>query len=289
MRKLIPRAHITACDGSPASNIAYCHKEDPNPYIYGDISSAAGQQGKRTDLDAFLADLKAGNLDEDYLRDTYKSIEANTPNYFWNQISRHTPQEPVKEHPLYEWQAKLKKILDGPSDDRTIIFLVDFKGNSGKTWFAHYYCRLRNEAARKSAMVMYPGKLSDMSQAYATTTEVLFMDCARKRAENLQYGFLEEIKNGLVFKAKYNSEMRNTKVPHIVVNMNELPDMDALSHDRIIVFYVSAPDDAPGLVDTRALYAEIDDTDKALVDFNELKAVRDEKKKKWNDNNDYDG
>jgi hypothetical protein len=224
--------------------------------------------------------LKAGNLDEDYLQDRYPNVLANTPNYFWSQIIRHTPQEPVKEHPLYEWQDKLKRILDGPPDDRTIIFVVDVKGNSGKTWFADYYCKLRNESVRKSAMVMYPGKLSDMSQAYIPTTEVLFMDCARKRAENLQYGFLEEIKNGKVFKAKYNSCMRGTKVPHIVVNMNELPDMEALSPDRIIVFKVERPDDAPGLIDTRALYAEIDHTEEAYAEFMELKSNQNSTKKK---------
>jgi hypothetical protein len=282
MRKIIPGAHFMAAKGTSQENIAYCSKEDPEPYIYGNVSEVKGSQGKRTDYDSFLADLKSGVLDEDYLQDKYPKILANTPNYFWSQITRHTPVEPIKEYPLFEWQEKLKRVLDSPSDDRTIIFIVDEKGNSGKTWFAHYYTKLRNELKPKSASVLYPGKLSDMSQAYIPSTEVLFMDCARKRAENLQYGFLEEIKNGQVFKAKYNSCMLACKVPHVVVNMNQLPDMEALSGDRYVVYIVERPCAAPAVIDTRALYADIDHTEEALSLFNDSKSNEtSSKKRSW--------
>ena len=61
---------------------------------------------------------------------------------------------------------------------------------------------------------------------------VLF-DCPRsKQGEYIQYDFLEEVKNGYVFSGKYEPRIKRFKVPHVVVAMNEYPDMEKLSADR---------------------------------------------------------
>lgn len=113
-------------------------------------------------------------------------------------------------------------------DERKIIFLVDRKGNQGKSWFARYYHHLHED----SSQIILPGKKLDM--AYTVRhVRVFFLDCPRsKQGDFIQYDFLEELKNGAVFSGKYESKMKWLDTPHIVVLMNESPDMSKLSLDR---------------------------------------------------------
>jgi len=64
-------------------------------------------------------------------------------------------------------------------------------------------------------------------------SKIYFFDCPRsKQGEFIQYDFLEEVKNGYVFSSKYESRNKVFPSPHVVVFMNELPDMTKLSKDR---------------------------------------------------------
>jgi hypothetical protein len=67
---------------------------------------------------------------------------------------------------------------------------------------------------------------------------VIFIDCPRTRLEFLQYDFFEEVKNGLVFAQKYDSNILTFAVPHVVVLLNEQPDMTKLSLDRYNIINV---------------------------------------------------
>jgi len=59
------------------------------------------------------------------------------------------------------------------------------------------------------------------------------MDAPRsKQGEYIQYDFLEEVKNGRVFCPKYESRMKRLGKCHVVVMMNEHPDLTKLSDDR---------------------------------------------------------
>lgn len=71
--------------------------------------------------------------------------------------------------------------------------------------------------------------------AYVVREEckTFFLDCPRsKQGEFIQYDFLEELKNGYLFSPKYESKVKTFKTPHVVVFMNEHPDMEKLSNDR---------------------------------------------------------
>lgn len=62
---------------------------------------------------------------------------------------------------------------------------------------------------------------------------IVIVDAPRsKQGEYLQYDFLEEVKNGRIFNTKYESCMIEFPSPHVVVMMNEHPDMTKLSEDR---------------------------------------------------------
>ena len=126
------------------------------------------------------------------------------------------------------WQATLYNKLILPVDPREIIFIVDKKGNTGKSWFARYYCDRHD-----NAQILVPGKKADMAFIIKEHSRVIFFDCPRsKQGEFIQYDFLEELKNGFIFSPKYESCIKKLTPPHIVVMMNENPDEKKLSADR---------------------------------------------------------
>lgn len=113
-------------------------------------------------------------------------------------------------------------------DKREIIFIVDRRGNSGKSWFARYFSMLHNDA-----QIIVPGKKADMAHVVDDQKKTFFIDAPRsKQGEFIQYDFLEELKNGYVFSPKYESSLKILRTPHVVVFMNEKPDMSKLSMDR---------------------------------------------------------
>ena len=71
---------------------------------------------------------------------------------------------------------------------------------------------------------------------------VVFFDCPRsKQGEFIQYDFLEEVKNGFVFSSKYESRNKAFDSPHVVVFMDEQPDMTKLSEDRYNILELARP------------------------------------------------
>ena len=72
-----------------------------------------------------------------------------------------------------------------------------------------------------------------MAHVLDSTNKVVFVDAPRsKQGEYLQCDFIEELKNGYVFSTKYESRFKRFHPPHVVIMMNEMPDMTKLSEDR---------------------------------------------------------
>lgn len=223
---LCGQAHFTVARSVPNS-IEYCKKDGDYTEVgsYEEVASA----GKRTDIDAFKEDVVLGNLDLKSLRDIHSEVFAKYPRFCIDFVQDNQPVRAVPDHPFRPWQQQLYERLLLPADDRKIIFLVDYQGNSGKSWFAHYFT---SKNVRRS-QVLLPGKKADMVYALDTSVEVLFVDAPRsKQGEYLQYDFLEEVKNGYVFSSKYESRMKTLGSCHVVVSMNEDPDLTKLSFDR---------------------------------------------------------
>lgn len=221
--------HLEVSRNVPKS-IAYCEK-DSDVYEFGTRPCKAGA---RRDLDAFKEDVKAGMLDLKSIRDTHSEVYAKYTRFCLEYIQDNYPQKVMEDHELREWQEQLKTILDGEPDDRTVHFVVDETGNSGKTWFAHWYSQ-----KHENCQVLLPGKKSDMAFALDSTIRVLFVDAPRsKQGDFIQYDFLEDCKNGYVFSNKYESRVKTLSKLHVVVNMNEFPDMGKLSEDRYNIIKV---------------------------------------------------
>ena len=210
-----------------ANAIEYC-KKDGDVVEYGDLP--VNTQGTRTDLEAFKDAVKSGITDTKVLREEHSEVWARYRAFCVEYLADKAERYVRPEHALRPWQADLKAILQLPADDRCINFVVDETGNTGKSWFAH---KLKDWFDESKVQIMQPGKKADMAYALQMNLNILVLDAPRsKQGEYIQYDFLEDVKNGAVFSGKYESRTKEFKPPHVVVMMNEMPDMEKLSADR---------------------------------------------------------
>lgn len=225
-------AHVVPCKGTEEQNIAYCSKQctDDNPFE--EFGTRKRQSGKRTDLEPFMADVQAGELDRKVLLLRYPYIAAQYPRFFDRFISVHRPIPEPPAYPYRPWQQKISDILSVDPSPRLIQFVVDFKGNAGKSWFCDDYCWKHHDA-----FVIEFGKKADMAFTLPDTLRVLFVDVTREQIEHLNYSFLESCKNGRVFSPKYESHVKRYPPMHVVVMMNQDPEMSKLSVDRYDIHY----------------------------------------------------
>jgi Putative viral replication protein len=219
----IGQAHFTVARNVDAA-IEYCKKE-------GDLFEFGTRPkgpGSRSDLEEFKQAVVAGERSMKTLRHTFSDVVARYPKFCSDFVQDNTPRKIVDPFPLFLWQQTLYHDLSLVPCSRKIIFIVDRTGNMGKSWFCHYYAGLHH-----NTQVLLPGKKADMSYVLDQTIRVLFVDAPRsKQGEYLQYDFLEDVKNGYVFCPKYESSIKYLGPMHIIVMMNESPDLTKLSLDR---------------------------------------------------------
>lgn len=228
-KRISATAHFELARQVPQA-IEYCKKDGD---VFEDGAIPAGQ-GKRSDLDEFKIDVKAGLLDFKRIREKHSSVYAKYKSFVLEYVVDNTPEVPIPTYNLHDWQKDLLKKLEEPPDTRTIQFIVDQTGCNGKTWFAHWYA-----SKHADCQVMCPGKRADMAYILRTDIRVLILDAPRsKQGEFIQYDFLEDIKNGYVFSSKYESSIKRFPAVHLVVLMNEPPDLTKLSSDRFDITYL---------------------------------------------------
>lgn len=232
VQQLLPGSHLSVAR-TVQEAADYCRK-DGDFEEFGTLPVSAN--GKRNDIDDFKEAVENGQVKT--FRDAllnHCAVYAKYPRFCHAYIeAKNTKERVVERHELRPWQATLFETLERQVDDRKIIFVVDEKGNSGKSWFCDYVREIK-----PNVQILTPGKKADMAYEYRTSTDILFMDAPRsKQSDYIQYDFLEDIKNGRVFSTKYESQMKYFKPPHVVVMMNEHPDKTKLSEDRYEIMEV---------------------------------------------------
>lgn len=135
---------------------------------------------------------------------------------------------------LYPWQQKVKEIIDKPADDRTILWIWEATGKTGKTQFCKYLAVNYN-------MLFVQGGAKDMKFQLIEHFKqdecnkdnlIVVMGLTRTKEHFVSYEGLESIKDGIFASTKYESSMCIFNSPHMIVMANFEPDMDNLSHDR---------------------------------------------------------
>lgn len=226
---LSQRAHFETAKGNNSQASDYCKKD-------GDYNEYGVCPGKPKNCQ-FKQLLEWIRAQEDFI--TEESVSAEFPSLYgryqkgvMSLVRLHGPRRNMATDGviLRGWQHQLEQRLQQEPDDRTIEFIVDPVGASGKSWFVRYYLSKYNDAQKLSI-----GKRDDVAHTINESKRVFFFDIPRNSMQFLQYSTLEMIKDMLVFSPKYESYTKTLKPNHIVVLCNEQPDRVALTSDRFRV------------------------------------------------------
>lgn len=233
---IIGQCHLTVARKIPQA-IAYCKKDGD----YVEFGIQPGGQGNRTDLVAFRAAVESGAVKTmKDAREKHPEVAARYSRFCMDLIEDFRVVQDLEMHPLRVWQASLYARLKLDPDDRQVIFVVDPVGNSGKSWFSKY---LETVMGEEKVQVMCPTRKQDMAYALNAGIRVFVLDAPRsKNGDFIQYDFLENIKDGRVFSSKYESRLKRLNKCHVVVFMNEHPNMEALSSDRYDIITLGEDD-----------------------------------------------
>lgn len=135
----------------------------------------------------------------------------------------------------YGWQLKVVDICKKEPERRVIYWFWSPKGGVGKTELCKYIKMNFNA-------LMVCGKASDMKCAIALRQknekpfpDILLMNIPRS-IEHISYGGIEEIKDGIFFSGKYESDDIIMPTAHLIVFANQEPDYEKMSEDRWKVF-----------------------------------------------------
>lgn len=144
----------------------------------------------------------------------------------------HFPEE-IKD-PItipYPWQQKIIDLLKTEPDDRTIFWIWEKVGKTGKTSLVKHLL-LKNQD-----IYLVAGKNRDIFYGIHQFLEnnnlrAVIMDLPRTMEGRVPYSAIEQLKNGLFFNTKYESKMCIFNSPHVIIFANFLPDTYQLSLDR---------------------------------------------------------
>lgn len=141
-----------------------------------------------------------------------------------NQVKRRKKAETVV---LREWQEKaVEKLL--AQDNRKILWIVDEKGNNGKTFLASYL------ADKYGARIFENGKSADIKYMWKGEDIVVF-DLVRSCQDKINFAAIELLKNGRFNSTKYvcaEKSIDTDKHVKMICFTNEEPDRTKLSPDR---------------------------------------------------------
>lgn len=134
---------------------------------------------------------------------------------------------------LKPWQEEIcQTIFNRAPDDRTINWVYDAKGGSGKTTLAKYIC------SQMENVICVQGKCTDIKHAInclvqkGNTPRAVIFIFPRSVEEYVSYDAIECVKDGLFFSGKYDSGMCIFPNPHVYIFANFPPQMDKLTSDR---------------------------------------------------------
>merc|ERR1711873_185914 len=145
---------------------------------------------------------------------------------------------------LKPWQMELMKHIDNPSD-RKILWVQGEKCGEGKTWFQKYVQSLLGRRRVVAGGINIHSNSASIAHALSkrplATTDIFLFNIgkARNREQEVNYSFIEDLKDRNVFASKYHSKELMIKVPNIVmVFSNSTPDVKELARDRWEIFSI---------------------------------------------------
>lgn len=131
------------------------------------------------------------------------------------------------------WQADLIEYLEkNEPNARTINWYYEQEGNKGKSYLAKYLYLIYNTIIADGKKDNIFHQIKTMITEENIEPELVILDIPRCNEGYVNYGAIEEIKNGLILSGKYESSSVIFDNVHVVVFANFPPDEYKLSKDR---------------------------------------------------------
>lgn len=239
LKTWLPTAHFEVRKGSQQQARDYCKKEEgrvAGPWERG--TCAAQDQGARNDIEAVRDRIRAGGSKREIYME-FCEVAAKYPRYV-DTMLRMVQEEGVEKlvdvDYIYEWQQKLIEMIESEPSERELLWVFDPVGNKGKTFMSKHL------VDKYGAFYTNGGKGVDICYAYQGERVCVF-DYVRDSQDYVNYGVIEQIKNGILFSHKYESGMKRFAVPHVVVFANFQPDRSKFSADRLVLIEILSDGD----------------------------------------------
>lgn len=151
------------------------------------------------------------------------------------------PKKPIDyfaKHKPYEWQSEILKLIKQEPDERTVYWYWEPKGRSGKSSLARHIVLNYNAIVISGGSRDIKCGITDWINN-DKRLDIVIIDIPRSAFNNVSYKAIEEIKNGMFYNTKYESQMCVFDIPHVIVFANYKPRMNMMSIDRWSVSRIS--------------------------------------------------
>lgn len=170
-----------------------------------------------------------GNGKQNY---TYCSKEGN----FITNMDFRTHREKLADECLTEyndvkWLPWQQEILDLKNDKRTIHWYWEAEGNVGKSFLCKYLAITRKVIICEGKKADIFNQVNTMIEA-KTTPKLIICDIPRTAIDYINYGALEQLKNGMLYSGKYEGGVCIFPSPLVICLANMPPDRSKMSADR---------------------------------------------------------
>ena len=136
---------------------------------------------------------------------------------------------------FFPWQKMVFDVINGPRCNRTIHWVFDLLGNTGKTEFVRHMSTFHGAITVKGTAADIAYKVVDKINKTGRNPEIIVVDIPRKLDKPLSYQGIEELKSGKFDSTKYAGGDANYNPPHFWLFANWEPDTSAFSPDRLVV------------------------------------------------------
>lgn len=157
------------------------------------------------------------------------------------KLSRHQMmlEENYKNVIWRPWQQAIISIIEESINPRTIYWIFEEDGNSGKSFLAKYLFLKYNAiiaSGKKDNLFHQVKEWLDANEPRSPTLAIV--DIPRHDLDYINMGAIEAIKNGFIYSGKYEGGTCAFNHPHVICFANKPPKKNELSLDRWNIFHI---------------------------------------------------